>query len=50
MGESGRVFSAGQCQLVCLVRTLLTKARLIFIDEAAASVDQQTDTDIQHTL
>uniref|UniRef100_A0A8D9EWB0 ABC-type xenobiotic transporter n=2 Tax=Cacopsylla melanoneura TaxID=428564 RepID=A0A8D9EWB0_9HEMI len=50
LSHDGTNLSNGQKQLMCLVRALLQNAKILFIDEATASVDQDTDWQIQNTI
>lgn len=50
VGERGARLSMGQRQLVSLMRVLLEKPSIFILDEATASVDPFTETQIQEAL
>ena len=50
VGEEGRGISMGQRQLVALARVLLQNPAVLILDEATASVDPLTETQIQEGL
>jgi ABC-type multidrug transport system fused ATPase/permease subunit len=50
VGERGITLSGGQKQRIAIARTLLMDPRILILDDSTASVDTQTEYQIQQTL
>lgn len=50
IAESGTNFSFGEKQIICLCRLILSKPKIVLIDEATAHLDEKTHLIMTHLL
>lgn len=50
IGEAGGSLSAGQKQLLCIARILLTKPPMLILDEATSNIDTRTEVQVQEAF
>ena len=48
--QGGSNLSVGQKQLICIVRALLRKSKIVIMDEATSNIDINTEIAIQNAL
>jgi len=48
--KNGNNLSLGQKQLVCIARAIISKPKILLMDEATANIDEQTDQIIQDVI
>ena len=50
VSKEGGNLSAGQKQLVCILRAIVGKSKIILVDEATANIDVKTEKQIQKMI
>ena len=50
VSQAGENLSQGQRQLLCLARAIITRPKILILDEATSAVDRTTDELIQRAL
>ena len=48
--ENGTNLSSGQKQLLCILRALIPRPKILLMDEATSNIDQKTDVKIQKII
>ena len=50
ISEGGNNLSIGEKQLICIIRAILRKSKIVIMDEATSSIDYKSEEIIQRTI